>query len=108
MTYYNLRLEIYKNYRDGYRAIEYYLNITDERLKRGWSQFMEIQYNLNNSKKELEVISIKEKIEVLQEIDRLTKEKNTLVDSLNALKKEREPYLSIYKNPPPIPVPDNG
>jgi hypothetical protein len=108
MTDYDIRFEIYKNYRDGYHAIEYYLNITDERLKRGWSQFMEIQYNLNNSKEELKVVPIKEKIEVLEEIDRLTKEKNTLVDSLNTLKKECEVYLSTYKNSPPIPVPDNG
>jgi hypothetical protein len=69
---------------------------------------MEIQYNLNNSKNKLEAVPIKEKIKVLEQIDRLTKEKNTLVNSLNALKKEREEYLSIYKNPPPIPVPDNG
>jgi chromosome segregation ATPase len=105
MTEYNLEKEIYKNYKNGLPFLKNYVNRMEDRIRKGWAYFIEIEHNLQNSKKDLKIVPEKYKNEMLEKIDRLAKEKSGLVDYINGLKKEREQYVKFFNNTPPIPVP---
>jgi hypothetical protein len=69
---------------------------------------MDFISNISDWNRHLKEAEGDSRVLILNEIDRVTKEKSDLVDYINELKKKREPYVKMFNNKPPIPVPPNS
>jgi hypothetical protein len=109
MTQYDLEFTIYKDYRNGLPALKGNISRLHKDISKAMTDLMNFISNIfewNGYLKDAKGGSIKI---ILNEIDRLTEEKNNFINYINALKQMRKGYVDRLEHPPRIPVPpDEG
>jgi SMC interacting uncharacterized protein involved in chromosome segregation len=105
MSQYDLEFTIYKDYRDGLPTLKGDISRLDKEINKAMTNLMDFLSNIFDWNTHLREAKGGSRDVILNEIDRLTQEKNNFINYINALKQMREGYVHRLEHPPPIPVP---
>jgi hypothetical protein len=83
MFQYNVELDIYNDYRNGLDSLQDNISRLDKEIKKVMNDLMDFISNISDWNKYLKVVEGNCEVLVLNEIDRLTKDKNDDVTPCN-------------------------